>query len=289
MHRHLRSTLILATVLLGLQVAAVFLVWQERFESGAVLQVLPPSHLDLSEDVCNVETLRGLLESPDLWTEIRQRFDLERSPAWTARPLIERRFQEADPLQGTFRFRFRHHSPAIAYEVVGALLAGMESRWQAAVRARTRFLLQQDARVLDMNLGQFDRQLAAMPAEKTVLAVASTSAWAGILPTFLGASPHFEDVQAQRRNLGRRRSEISIMLDQPTGFPELVPRWRVVVPPVLPDRPVWPSRPDLLVISILNALLWAGGWFLFRCLTVPTPAGTTGIGEPSGGSAAAAR
>lgn len=264
MPRLWRSALWLAAALLAVQIAGVFLLWKERFESGAVIQMLPASHLDFSEDVCNVETIRSLLEAPDLAAEVKARFGLDKEAGWTARPLIERRFQESDPALGTFRFRFRHPSPDVACGVVQALLEGVEARWQAVSRARARYILEQDAQVLDMNLGQFDRQLASMSAFRIIAQPASGSLWAGILPTFVGASPHFEETRYQQLNLARRRSEIAIMLGRPGGSPDPVPRWRVVVPPVVATRPVWPSRLDLLVVCLLNSLLWAGAWALFR-------------------------
>ncbi len=269
MRRHLRSALILAAFLLGLQAALVGMVWEETFEAWAVIQVFPPSHHDFSEDVCNVETVRGLLESPDLAAEIRQRFSLDPDFPGMNTPLVTRRMQEIDPGMGTLRFRFRHTSPEVARDVVQTLLTGIETRWQEAVRARTRHILQLDAKVLDMNLGQFDRQLASMPPLRPVLQVATGSPWAAVLPAFVAASPHFEDVRTQRQNLERRRTEIGIILAGPGGAPDLVPRWRVVVPPVVPRHPVWPSRADLLKISLLNAILWSGAWLLYRCWIHP--------------------
>ncbi len=276
-----KSAFGLAIGLLVVQLVAVLALWHEKFESGAALQVLPPSHLDFSEDVWNVETLRSLLESPDLEAEVRARFGLDPQQNWTARPLVERRFQEVDPVQGILRFRFRDSSPEVARGVVQALLDGMEARWRSAARSRTRFLLEQDAQVLDMNLEQFDRQLAVMPPYKTVLEVATGSPWAGLLPSFVGASPHFEDLRAQRLNLARRRAEIGIMLARPGGSPDPVPRWRVVAPPVTAQRPVWPSRRDLLVVSLVNALLWAGAWYLFQIWRPAPGQETQDPGSPS--------
>jgi len=261
-------------VLLAVQAAFLFGVWQDSYEAGAVLQVHPPHALNQTGDRLDIETLRAYLERLDLAREIRTRFDLEREMGASERPLISRRHQEADIPAQILRFRFRHRSPDVAFGVVDGLVRGIERSWRLDQERRLRDIFTRDTVLMELTLRQFDRQLAAMPTirDVPVSPVFPGLGSAGIALAIGWPNPTKDTFTLERERLSRRYEEIRELLARPAVASEGVLGWTVLSPPQMPDRPVWPARLDLLLIALVNALVWSVAWVLWRRLSVGFPA-----------------
>ncbi|MFZ2959757.1 MAG: hypothetical protein WA705_22990 [Candidatus Ozemobacteraceae bacterium] len=265
MNRSWQKALLLFSGLLFLQVAGLFLFWKERFECRVVIQVHPSNHLDQAANICNVETLRGYLERADLAASIKTQYQLHAEEGPTEKPLIPRKFQEVDAVNGVLAFRFRHPSAETARNVVAAMLDSMEREWRKDVELRTRGIFQADVNVLALTIQKMDSQMENIPRSSQTTASLSEGPLAVFLSGYrvLTPNPVFEQLFLDREKAARRLEEIHALLSLPFVASETVLRWSVIAPPSLPRLPSWPSRQDLLMLALLNSLIWTMAWLVW--------------------------
>lgn len=261
----LRNVAILFVFLLVIQLAGIFTVFSEKYECRAVIQIQPATSQD-QFNVCNVETIRGLLERWDLDSEVKKRFDLEKDDGPTQQPLIPRRFQEADPNNNLFAFRFRHKSAETAQGVVTAFLEGIERSWRSESEAHFKSVLEGELNALQRNLGLMETQSAKIPQSLQMLA-SSTSP--GISSVFSGAvisypNPEYEHLITDRNLTIRRIEEINLLLSQSSLAAHKPLRWTILARPTKAERPLWPTRMDLAFLALVNSLVWSAAFFLWR-------------------------
>ncbi len=265
MNNPLRSSVILFLVLLVLQHAVVLMSMDEKYESRAVIQIQPPTPAE-QYNVCNVETIRGFLEHWDLDADVRRSFGLEAESGPSQKPLVPRRFQEADPVSNTFAFRFRHSSPETAQKVVAAFLEGIENRWRVESETRLRNVLSEELNSLERNLPMLQNQIREMAPSRTMLA-SSANAWVpGMIPeiSISYPNPEFEQLVTERNRAVRRLEEIRILLARPALKTDIPARWAVLAGPTVAQRPLWPSRKEMSGLALINSLVWAVAFFAWR-------------------------
>lgn len=262
--------------LLFVQLVGIWSGFSEKYESRAVLQIQPAVPLDQFY-ICNVETIRSLLERWDLDAEVRKRFGLDKDPGSTQQLLISKRFQEADPNTNMFSFRFRHKSPDIAQGVIAAFLDGIEKRWREGAEKRFKSVLAGELVSLERNLVLMESQLKALPESRTVSASPTSPVLAQM---FSGAilsypNPEFDALTKDRNLTIRRMQEVRQLLSGPLPENHTPLRWLVIATPTRPERPVWPTNLDLAFLALINSLIWSAGVFIWYKLRPPASDDTT--------------
>lgn len=270
--------LLIFFITFSIQLIIILFIWKEKYECKTVIQILPQSRLEQSDDCWNIEVLRQILENPKIEQTIIEKFNLtEYKKRKSYKQLIEKKFQEVDFTNNLIRFRFRYHNPKIAQSVVEYYIDEIQNFWKTQSKERYKSILNYELHNLNNQIDVLSNQITKTPKFKLAYGISSyfvedplaSSTFNFInFPTIIKNNEIIENFELQYQILQKRKHEITNILNNDSLL-NPIPRLRIVVPPITTTQPIWPSKYDLTVISIFNSLFLSLTYFILKLSLFP--------------------